>query len=83
MIIPQLYRGCSNKDHETHSGKERNEGILRGRWTCLAPRRQSRAKNRSHARHAHLHLERRQSRRRKTVGINSLFGNVVPLYRSR
>src|SRR5690242_13950135 len=69
MIIRQLHRGCWNKDHETYSGKERNEGILRRRWTRTAARRQGRAQDRPHARHADLHLEERQSRRRKTVTL--------------
>lgn len=69
MIIRQLHRGCWNKDHETYSGKERNEGILRRRWTRTPARRQGRAQDRPHARHADLHLEERQSRRRKTVTL--------------
>lgn len=78
MIIRQLYRGCWNKDHETYSGKERNEGILRGRWTCLAPCRQSRAQNGPHARHTDLHLEGRQSRCREAVAVRRLALRKTP-----
>ena len=46
---------------------KRNEGILCRRWTRTPARRQDRAQDRPHARHADLHLEERQSRRRKTV----------------
>jgi len=80
MIIRQLHRGCWNKDHETYSGKERNEGILRRRWTRTPPRRQGRAQDRPHARHADLHLEERQSRRRKTVTLRLGRLNVAQLF---
>jgi len=80
MIIRQLHRGCWNKDHETYSGKERNEGILRRRWTRTPPRRQGRAQDRPHARHADLHLEERQSRRRKTVTLRLGRLNVAQVF---
>jgi hypothetical protein len=80
MIIRQLHRGCWNKDHETYSGKERNEGILRRRWTRTPPRRQGRAQDRPHARHAGLHLEERQSRRRKTVTLRLGRLNVARVF---
>ncbi len=69
MIIPQLHRDYWNKDHETYSGKERNKGILRRCRPCAAPRGQSRTQDRPHARHADLHLEGRQSRRRETLAV--------------
>src|ERR1051325_4417547 len=59
--------------HETKTDttNPNEQGILRRRWTRTPPRHQGRAQDRPHARHADLHLEELQSRRRKGVAIES------------
>ena len=68
MITPAERQNWWN-DHETKTGTTtaNQQRILRGSWPRAPPRRQGSAQDRAHARHADLHLERRQSRGGKTI----------------
>src|SRR5688572_28173371 len=67
MITQAARQNCWKDRNETKSQASDQQGIFRRRWPRATTRRQGRAQDRTHARHACLCLEKRQSRRRKTV----------------